>query len=80
MSDAEGLARGDDWAPGTKATPRMPPVHARSVDPAIVRIIARAQGGACLDAPEIVQLFGARDADCQRVVAAADELRRVMKR
>ena len=76
LSDAEGLARGDDWAPGTKATPRMPPVHARSVDPAIVRIIARAQGGACLDAPEIVQLFAARDADCQRVVAAADELRR----
>jgi len=75
LSDAEGLARGDDWAPGTKATPRMPPVHARSVDPAIVRIIARAQGGARLDAPEIVQLFAARDADCQRVVAAADELR-----
>ena len=76
LSDAQGLARGDDWAPGTKATPRMPPVHARSVDPAIVRIIARAQGGARLDAPEIVQLFAARDADCQRVVAAADELRR----
>ena len=75
LSDAEGLARGDDWAPGTKATPRMPPVHARSVDPAIVRIIARAQGGARLDAPEIVQLFAARDADCQRVVAEADELR-----
>ena len=75
LSDAQGLARGDDWAPGTKATPRMPPVHARSVDPAIVRIIARAQGGARLDAPEIVQLFAARDADCQRVVAAADELR-----
>ena len=75
LSDAQGLARGDDWAPGTKATPRMPPVHARSVDPAIVRIIARAQGGARLDAPEIVQLFSARDADCQRVVAAADELR-----
>ena len=75
LSDAQGLARGDDWAPGTKATPRMPPVHARSVDRAIVRIIARAQGGARLDAPEIVQLFAARDADCQRVVAAADELR-----
>ena len=75
LSDAQGLARGDDWAPGTKATPRMPPVHARSVDPAIVRIIARAQGGARLDAPEIVQLFAARDADCQRVVAEADELR-----
>ena len=76
LSDAEGLARADNWAPGTKVAPRMPAVHARSVDPAIERIIERAQAGARLDAPEIVRLFAARDADCQRVVAAADELRR----
>ena len=76
LSDAEGLARADDWAPGTKVAPRMPAIHARSVDPAIERIIERAQAGARLDAPEIVRLFAARDADCQRVVAAADELRR----
>jgi len=76
LSDAEGLARADDWAPGTKVAPRMPAVRAGSVDPAIERIIERAQAGARLDAPEIVRLFSARDADCQRVVSAADELRR----
>ena len=76
LSDAEGLARDDDWAPGTRVAPRMPAIHARSVDPAIERIIERAHAGARLDAPEIVRLFAARDADYRRVVAAADELRR----
>ena len=54
----------------------MPAIHARSVDPAIERIIERARAGARLDAPEIVRLFAARDADYRRVVTAADELRR----
>ena len=52
------------------------PVHARAVDPAIERIIERAQAGARLDEPEIVRLFAARGADYERVVAAADALRR----
>jgi len=76
LSDAEGLARNDDWAPGTRVPPRMPAIHAHSVDSAIENIIERAQAGDCLDAPEIVGLFAARDADYRRVVAAADELRR----
>ena len=76
LSDAEGFARDDNWAPGTRVTPRVPTVHARSVDPVIERIIERAQAGARLDAPEIVRLFAARDADYRRVVTAADELRR----
>ena len=76
LSDAEGFARDDNWAPGTRVTPRVPTVHARSVDPVIERIIERAQAGAHLDAPEIVRLFAARDADYRRVVTAADELRR----
>ncbi len=78
LSDAEGLARDDNWAPGTKVTPRAAPIHSRSVDPAIERIIARAWRGVRLDEPEIVRLFAARDADYERVVAAADELRREM--
>ena len=78
ISDAEGFARDDNWAPGTKVAPRMPAIHARSVDPSIERIIERAQAGARLDEPEIVRLFAARDADYQRVVAAADELRRAV--
>jgi FO synthase len=76
LGDAEGCARDDNWAPGTKVVPRTPAVHARSVDPAIERIIERTQAGARLDEPEIVRLFAARDADYRRVVAAADELRR----
>ena len=78
LSDAEGFARDDNWAPGTKVAPRTPPIHARSVDPALERIIERAQAGARLDAPGIVRLFAARDADYQRVVAAADQLRRAV--
>ena len=76
LSDAEGFARDDNWAPGTKVAPPLAVVHARVVDPAIERIIERAQGGARLDEPEIVRLFAARDADYRRVVAAADALRR----
>jgi len=76
LSDAEGLARDDDWAPGTRVAPRMPAIHARSVDPAIERIIERAHAGARLDPLDIVRLFAARDADYRRVVTAADELRR----
>ncbi|HXE26506.1 MAG TPA: 5-amino-6-(D-ribitylamino)uracil--L-tyrosine 4-hydroxyphenyl transferase CofH [Roseiarcus sp.] len=76
LSDAEGFARDDNWAPGTKAAPPAPAIRAHFVDPAIERIIARASGGARLDEPEIVRLFAARDADFRRVVSAADELRR----
>ena len=76
LSDAEGLARDDDWAPGTTVTPRTPAIYARSVDPTVEHIIERAQAGNRLRLPEIVRLFAARDADYRCVVAAADELRR----
>jgi FO synthase len=75
LSDAEGFARSDDWSPGAKVKPRMPALHARSVDPTIERIIDRAASGARLDAPDLVRLFQARDADCERVIGAADALR-----
>ena len=75
LSDAEGFARDDNWAPGAKTAPRAHPVHARSVDPSIERIIERAQAGVRLDEPEIVRLFAVRDADYRRVAAAADKLR-----
>jgi FO synthase len=77
LSDAEGLAREDNWAPGTKVVvPCTPPVHAHFVDPAVERIIKRAQRSEPLNEPEIVRLFGARDADYGHVIAAADDLRR----
>jgi FO synthase len=76
LSDAEGFAREDNWAPGTKVVPRRPAVHAHFVDPVVERIIARAQSGERLNEPEIVRLFGARDTDYGHVIAAADNLRR----
>jgi FO synthase len=76
LSDSEGLARDDDWAPGTRVTPRAPAIHAGSVDWAIEDIIERALAGNRLVEPEIVRLFASRDADYRRVVTAADELRR----
>jgi FO synthase len=76
MSDAEGLAREDAWAPGTVAPPRAPAIHAAAVDPALARIVERAAGGARLDALEITRLFAARDADYRHVTGAADALRR----
>src|SRR5215470_16445088 len=79
LSDAEGFARDDDWAAGTRVTPQMPAIRANSVDPAIERIIERAQAGDRPDAPEIVRMFAARDADYRRVVTAADELRRATR-
>jgi FO synthase len=78
LSDAAGLARDDDWAPGTTTTPRMPAIHARLVDPAIDHIVAIAVAGGHLVEPQIVRLFAARDADYQHVIVAADELRRAV--
>ncbi len=75
LSDAEGLARDDDWAPGARVALPAPAVRARSVDPAIERIVARAQAGDRLDEPAIMRLFAVRDADYRCVAAAADELR-----
>ena len=63
-SDAEGLARDDDWAPGTTAAPPTPAIHAalgRSGDRAPSS--SALQAGARLDEAEIVRLFAARDAD-----------------
>ena len=61
MSDAEGLARDDDWAPGNTEPPPAPQVLLREVDPEIVRIVDRATGGKRLDHPEIQRaVHGAR--------------------
>lgn len=75
-ADAEGWARDDDWAPGLTFAPKPRSVLLNTVDPAIERILGRATAGQRLDEAEIIRLFAARDADYERVVAAADELRR----
>lgn len=74
--DAEGWARDDDWAPGLTFAPKPRAVLLHSVDPAVERALDRACAGKRLAEPEIVRLFAARDADYERIVTVADELRR----
>jgi FO synthase len=78
LADAEGWARDDDWAPGLPAETKPRPVLLSSVDPAIEAALAKAVSGRRLDEAEIVRLFAARDADYERVVTVADELRRAV--
>jgi FO synthase len=78
MSDAEGFARDDDWAPGNTEPPPAPQVLARDVDPEIVRIVDQATAGQRLDHPEIMRLFAARDADYRHVTGAANALRQAV--
>jgi FO synthase len=78
MSDAEGFARDDDWAPGNTEPPPAPLVLAREVDGEIVRIVDRATAGQRLDHPEIMRLFAARDADYRHVTGAANALRQAV--
>jgi FO synthase len=78
MSDAEGFARDDDWAPGNTEPPPAPQVLARKVDPEIVRIVDRATAGRRLDHPEIMRLFAARDIDYRHVTGAANALRQAV--
>jgi FO synthase len=78
MSDAEGFARDDDWAPGNTRPPPAPLVLARSVDAGIAGIVERATSGERLAPDDIVRLFAARDADYRHVTQAADALRRAV--
>jgi FO synthase len=78
MSDAEGFARDDDWAPGNTEPPPAPQVLAREVDAEITRIVDRATAGQRLDHPEIMRLFAARDADYRHVTGAANALRQAV--
>ena len=78
MSDADGLAREDEWSPGTIVPPRQPVIRAAGVDPEVEDIVAKAQAGRRLDEPEIVRLFATRDAEYEHVAAAAAELRRAV--
>jgi FO synthase len=77
-SDSEGWARDDAWAPGLPADATARPALLDGVDPAIETILRKASTGQRLNEPEIVRLFAARDADYDRVIIAADELRRAV--
>ena len=78
MSDTEGFARDDDWAPGNTKPPPAPLVLARTVDTGIAGIVERATSGQRLASDDIVRLFAVRDADYRYVTEAADALRRAV--
>ena len=76
-SDADGLARTEDWAPGVDIKP--PVISTRRSRPSsnINTILEKALIGDVLDELEITRLFQARDIDFTRICEAADSLRRV---
>ncbi len=74
--DADGWARDDAWAPGLTTIPPRQAPRLAAIDPAIAEPVAKACDGVRLDQAEIVRLFGARDADYEHVLSAADALRR----
>ena len=77
-ADSEGWARDDDWAPGLTFPTKQRTVRLDSVDTAVETAIAKAMQGKRLNETEIVRLFAARDADYERVITAADELRQAV--
>ncbi len=74
-ADGCGRARTDSWhaGAGDAAPPR--PVRRRAAAPELTRLLERARAGRSLGEGEIVQLFQAEGAQCDRVLAAADALR-----
>jgi FO synthase len=78
QSDSEGWARDDAWSPGEVISPTPRPVLLARVDPIVESILARATAGERLNEGDIVRLFTARDADYERVISVADELRRAV--
>jgi FO synthase len=76
--DADGLARTDQWSPGS-ADKNLPPIR---TTPGFVhdlefdRIVDRAAAGEDLDTAQTVRLLAARDGEVNQVTQAADELRR----
>jgi FO synthase len=80
MMETSGLAREDDWSPGTlQALPPAALAHARKrtgkASPEVTRVLERVSQGVLLDESDIVQLFEARGGDVSAICTAADALR-----
>jgi FO synthase len=81
VADADGFARGEEWAPGIRAPglrhkPSRPSFAAPAIASlAIDRIMQRASAGQRLDEGDVVSLFSAREDEFDAVCAAADALR-----
>ena len=82
-SDADGLARTEDWSPGRAEAPdnRIPELD---VTPGFLAhddldaVLDSAMSGDTLSEREIARLFHARDGEVETIAKAADELRRKM--
>ncbi len=77
-SDADGFARGEEWAPGRRGgaqasnSLKAPAIASSALD----RIVRCAEAGHRLGEDEIVALFQARGGEFDAVCAAADDLRK----
>ncbi len=71
-SDADGLARTEDWAPGVDIVP--PAISTRRSAPSsdISAILEKASAGDVPSETEIARLFQARDIDFTRICKTAD--------
>ncbi|NIB42154.1 5-amino-6-(D-ribitylamino)uracil--L-tyrosine 4-hydroxyphenyl transferase CofH [Pseudomaricurvus alkylphenolicus] len=79
LLDGQGLARSDNWLPGTSSPPaltnRVPLwLHAR-VEPRVEDAVKRACAGMRLDEEEIAFLFSCRGEDLEYLCRQADKLR-----
>ena len=75
-SDSEGLARTEDWSPGTTQDLPVTEKHAPPAPTSeLRRILAQAADGKELSEAQICALFGARGAGFDAVCEAADKLR-----
>jgi FO synthase len=76
-ADADGLARDDRWAAGAEfPSPPLVSLNGRDPGRSVAAALAKVREGVDLDEDDVTELFRARGADFQAVVAAADVLRR----
>lgn len=77
-TDAEGLARTDEWCPGTVdiELPDLQYSLGIIADRSIDKAISKATAGIDLNENEVCRLFAARDSEVSALLSAADDLRR----
>jgi len=77
LSDASGWSREDQWRAGSSdSAPEHYSVTAGPLTPAVREALDACLRGELIDAPAMLALFSARDADFEAVCEAADALRR----
>lgn len=77
LSDASGWSREDQWRAGSSDTaPQHYSVTAGPLTPVVREVLDACLRGELIDAPGMLALFSARDADFAAVCEAADALRR----